>query len=148
MDFMAQDHNRLDEMFKQFRSEKNTNLSEAEKLFSEFKAGLERHIVWEEEMLFPLFESRTGMRNEGPTAVMRIEHRQIKELLERIRSKIETKDTTTGDFENSLVDILSAHNQKEEGVLYPWFDNSLSAREREEALAKMEAPRSGSSAES
>jgi regulator of cell morphogenesis and NO signaling len=148
MDFMAQDHDRLDALFRQFRSEKNTNLSKAEKLLSEFKAGLERHIAWEEDVLFPLFESRTGMRNEGPTAVMRIEHRQIKELLERIRSKIETKDTNTGDLETSLMEILSAHNQKEEGVLYPWFDSSLSTSEREEALAKMGAPRSGSSAES
>ena len=138
-DFMAQDHDRLDAIFRKFRIQKNTNLSEAEKLFSEFKAGLERHIVWEEEILFPLFESRTGMREVGPTAVMRMEHRQIKEHLEKIRAMIAGKDTATITQENSLIQILTAHNEKEEGVLYPWFDDSLSTREREEAFSKIKA---------
>ena len=137
MDFMAQDHDRLDAIFKQFRSKEDTNLLEAETVFSEFKSGLERHIVWEEEILFPLFESRTGMRNEGPTAVMRIEHQQIKQHLGKIRDMIAARETATSDLETSLTEILTAHNQKEEDVLYPWFDNSLSAREQEEALAKM-----------
>ena len=63
MDFMAQDHDRLDAIFRQFQSRKTAGLSDAEKLFSEFKTGLEKHIVWEEEILFPLFEDPTGMRN-------------------------------------------------------------------------------------
>jgi len=139
MDFMAQDHDRLDAIFKQFRSEKHTSLLEAEKLFFEFKAGLEGHIIWEEEILFPLFESHTGMHNESPTAVMRVEHRQIKELLENIRGKIEKKDTGTNELEIALIEILTPHNQKEEGVLYPWFDDSLSPRDRKQALAKIKS---------
>lgn len=138
-DFMARDHDRLDAIFRQFQSQKTTDLSEAEKLFSEFKAGLEKHIVWEEEILFPLFESRTGMRNEGPTAVMRMEHRQIKDILEQIHRKIVTKDRTTSELETGLIEILTSHNQKEEGVLYPWFDQTLGAREQEEILARMGA---------
>lgn len=139
MDFMVQDHDRLDAIFRKFGNQKSTNFLEAEKLFSEFKAGLERHIVWEEEILFPLFESHTGMREAGPTVVMRMEHRQIKQHLENIRVKIATKDTATTAQENSLIEILTAHNEKEEGALYPWFNGSLSAREQEEVLSKITA---------
>jgi hemerythrin-like domain-containing protein len=139
VDFMGQDHDRLDAIFRQFRSQEHVNPSEAEKLFSEFKAGLERHIVWEEEILFPLFESHTGMHSEGPTFVMRMEHQQIREHLEKIRGKIATKDTTSSDLETSLIEILTAHNQKEESVLYPRFDDSLSAGEKKETLARMGA---------
>lgn len=137
MDFMAQDHYRLDGIFRQFRSQKNTSFLEAQKLFLEFKGDLERHIVWEEEILFPLFERHTGMYGEGPTAVMRLEHRQIKEFLQKIRDKAEKKDTDTSELELGLIEILRAHNEKEEGVLYPWFDDSLSAKEREGAFTKM-----------
>ena len=77
------------------------------------------------------------MHSEGPTAVMRIEHKQIKQHLEKIRSKIAAKDPSTGDPEASLIEILTAHNQKEEGVLYPWFDRFLNAREQEEALSRI-----------
>lgn len=79
------------------------------------------------------------MREVGPTAVMRMEHRQIKEHLEKIRAMIAGKDTATIAQENSLIQILTAHNEKEEGVLYPWFDDSLSTREREEAFSKIKA---------
>ena len=48
--------------------------------FEKFKFGLHRHIAWEEEILFPLFEEKTGMTDGGPTFVMREEHRQIKAL--------------------------------------------------------------------
>ena len=139
MGFMAQDHDRLDLIFKEFRSQENTNFAEAEKSFTDFKAGLERHIVWEEEILFPIFEKRTGMHNDGPTHVMRMEHRQIKDYLEKIRSKLATHDTATTELETGLMEVLTAHNQKEEAVLYPWFDSSLSAKEQEETLTRMRA---------
>ena len=33
--------------------------------FKEFKLGLQRHIVWEEELLFPIWEEKTGMVEDG-----------------------------------------------------------------------------------
>ena len=55
MNFMAKDHDRLDSLFTQFRNLRNTDVKKAKGLFHEFKIGLQRHIVWEEEILFPLF---------------------------------------------------------------------------------------------
>lgn len=137
MEFMSKDHDRLDGLFQEFRNLKDRDFSKAENLFTEFKSGLERHIAWEEEILFPIFETKTGMYDSGPTAVMRSEHRQIKEYLGQIRQKIVNQDTKTEELENGLVEVLTAHNLKEENILYPWIDNSVTEKEREEAFVRM-----------
>lgn len=49
LEFMGKDHNRLDGIFKEFRTVKNKDYSRAKGLFHEFKIGIQRHIVWEEE---------------------------------------------------------------------------------------------------
>lgn len=136
-EFMGRDHKRLDGIFNEFRRLKDRDLNKAGNLFSDFKTGLERHIVWEEEILFPAFEDRTGMYSSGPTAVMRMEHRQIKEFLEEIQGRIQKQDLHTGEFEEALIRILSQHDQKEEAVLYPWIDRSLSDEERGEIILKI-----------
>ncbi len=136
-EFMSDDHDRLEVIFKEFQSTKNKDVNQAKDLFHEFKTGLKRHIVWEEEILFPIFEDRTGMQDQGPTAVMRMEHRKIKEFLEAIHDKIVNADINTDTLERGLIEVLTAHNEKEEKILYPWMDNSLSEPETEEAFERM-----------
>ncbi len=116
-DFMAKDHDRLDNLFNRFHAAKATEIESAIRLFSEFKRGLQRHILWGEHILFPVFESRTGMEEQGPTAVMRTEHRQIKGFLEQIHDHLAKKETDTDGFEQDLVETLAKHNRKEETVL-------------------------------
>ena len=69
--FFEQDHDRLDELFKTFQQLKRSDFSKAKEAFKEFKVGLQRHIVREEDLLFPLWEKKTGRLEEGPTVVMR-----------------------------------------------------------------------------
>ncbi len=133
---MGEDHDRLDNIFKEFKSAKNTDKNKAGNLFHQFKTGLQKHIVWEEEILFPLFENKTGMHNAGPTAVMREEHKKIKDFLEKICVGLRGT-MLTEDFEEELIEILTEHNNKEENILYPWIDNSVSDEEKEEAFTKM-----------
>ena len=133
-EFMSRDHDRLDAIFKDFQNKKTSDLEKAKQLFLEFKLGLEQHILWEEEILFPTFEQRTGMREAGPTAVMRMEHGQIKNFLQSIQKEIAKSHRD----EASLIQVLSSHNSKEESILYPWFDNTLSESERAATLSKIE----------
>lgn len=132
-EFMEKDHDRLDGIYQTFR-EARSDQTKARSLFNEFMAGLKRHIAWEEEILFPLFENKTGMRDAGPTAVMKTEHREIEKLLQRILDAIMEE---TSPLENSLLDVLSNHNQKEETILYPWMDNFLDEKEKENAFGRM-----------
>src|SRR5262245_9518428 len=75
--YLSWDHDRLDGLLGEVtRHVEDGHFVQASSIFSTFDQGLRRHIRLEEELLFPLFECRTGMRN-GPTAVMRNEHRQI-----------------------------------------------------------------------
>ena len=85
--FFEQDHDRLDELFKTFQQLKRSDFAKAKEAFKEFKVGLQRHIVWEEDLLFPLWEKKTGRSEEGPTVVMRAEHRQIGQQLEAIHTQ-------------------------------------------------------------
>lgn len=136
-DFYAHDHDRLDGLFKQFQTLKRTEGAQATKHFAGFQSGLTRHIAWEEELLFPAFESKTGMRNTGPTAVMRMEHREIKQLLAVIADGIQN-GVATDTEEQQLLSVLGSHNEKEEGILYPAIDQHLSDSERAAVFAKME----------
>ena len=138
LEFMEKDHDRLDKIFEEFRKTKDTSMPKARTMFHDFKTGLQRHIVWEEEILFPIFEKETGMRDSGPTSVMRLEHRQIKGFLEEIHKKVvEGNADGIDELEDGLLEVLKGHNYKEENVLYPWIDKETNEQERTKAFLKM-----------
>lgn len=134
----AHDHDRLDQLLGTYRRLKHVDFAQAKQAFREFKFGLQRHIVWEETVLFPLFEEKTGMRDRGPTAVMRAEHREIGRCLEALHDKARRQDADSDPEEQALLQALFAHNQKEENVLYPAIDRLSSAEEKAAAFKTME----------
>ncbi len=126
--FMSKDHDRLDEIFERFTQSHDGKSM----IFHEFKQGLQKHIVWEEQILFPVFEQKTAI-TQGPTEVMRQEHLQIKDLLERIQ-----QDVTNTAAARQLHELLLQHNIKEEQVLYPAIDEVTSAAEQQEIIKKIQ----------
>ena len=135
--YFAKHHEELDDSFKSFQMQKYNNYEKAMEAFKRFKNDLERHIVWEERLLFPLWEEKTGMMNSGPTVVMRGEHRHINERLAAISSKLEKGDPDTDSEELALTVLLTAHNMKEERVLYPSLDKLAKDQERDDLYDKM-----------
>jgi regulator of cell morphogenesis and NO signaling len=136
--FYEEDHDRLDELFKIFQTSKRSDFAKAGEALKEFKVGLQRHIVWEEELLFPIWEEKTGMVEDGPTPMMRHEHSQIKQLLDAIHQKVEGQNPETDQDEQALLNLLGSHNRKEERALYPAIDNVTSVEEREKVFRDME----------
>ncbi len=136
MDYMSKDHDRLDALFRKYQ-ESRKDPKTAKEYFRKFKRGLQRHIIWEEQILFPLFEDNAGMGDSGPTAVMRMEHLKIGEILEGIHDKVRNLDTSTGELEMELLSVLKPHNDKEEGILYPWIDESVDDKKRAAAFENM-----------
>lgn len=128
--FFQEDHERLDALFKTFQALKRSDYAKAKDSFIQFKFGLQRHIVWEEEILFPLWERQTGMAEVGPTMVMRAEHRQIGEYLEAIHQKVQQQDPQSDQEEQRLLAVLTSHNKKEELVLYHTIDSILKEEDR------------------
>lgn len=133
-----EDHERLDVLFKSFQTLKRTDVLKAKSAFLEFQAGLQRHVAWEEEVMFPLWEKKSGMTGGGPTIVMRNEHREIGDCLESLARKIQAQNPETDREEETLLDLLDRHNMSEEEVLYPEMDHLISAEERETAFRAME----------
>jgi uncharacterized protein (DUF2249 family) len=126
-DALAWDHDRLDALERDaFAARDRGDRLEAVRLFDEFARGLERHIAFEEAILFPAFEEKTGHPPAaGPTAVMREEHRVIRSLLAEIAAELRDPSASPVDRRRSLGWILGEHNAKEEQILYPMTDAAL-----------------------
>ena len=136
--FMSVDHDRLDNKIKKYSTEKLVDIERAESIFLSFKSELERHIIWEEDILFPVFERKTGIKDGGPTSVMRIEHIEIKKYLQEIKRKLHVKKIQDPCKEEvALFKVLESHNQKEENILYPGIDNLTSEQEKEQMIKQM-----------
>ncbi|HJO76029.1 MAG TPA: hemerythrin domain-containing protein [Pelagibacteraceae bacterium] len=137
---MSVDHDRLDNKIKKYSTEKLVDIERAESIFLSFKSELERHIIWEEDILFPVFERKTGIKDGGPTSVMRIEHIEIKKYLQEIKRKLHVKKIQDPCKEEvALFKVLESHNQKEENILYPGIDKLTSEQEKEQMIKQMSA---------
>ena len=135
--FMGADHDKLDNIFRKFRNIKSRDKNKAIGLFRKFKNDLQRHISLEEDILFPLFETKIGMNETSPIYVMKIEHNEIKDLLSKIDNCFTNGDVNTNVLEDYLIKILSEHNSKEESILYPLIDNSIGEDERRDLLIEI-----------
>jgi iron-sulfur cluster repair protein YtfE (RIC family) len=136
--YLSWDHDRLDGLLdRATRHVWEAQWLDASQAFGEFERGLDRHIRVEEEVLFPLFEARTGIVG-GPTAVLRAEHREIRQGLALMRRGVDAEDPRA--FEEGLAflrSVLPAHNAKEEHILYPTVDRVLAPKEREAVAARL-----------
>ena len=98
---------------------------EAEKQWSAFCRDLEIHLQNEEQTLFPAFEERDG-HTGGPTSVMRMEHQQMRDLVEATTNALKERDIEKylGLSETFMV-LMQQHNMKEEQILYPMTQQML-----------------------
>ena len=125
-DCMTRHHRECDGAFR--RSEEAVDVSDwpaAERHGGTFLREMAHHIEIEEDVLFPAFEEATGMTS-GPTAMMRIEHAQLRELFARMHAAIQAKDAQRYQHSSGTVLVLlQQHNMKEEAMLYPMLDRAL-----------------------
>ena len=140
-DYLQTDHRRLDGIMESFQGAlRAERWEDALSDFREFVLGLRRHIRIEEEILFPVFEEKTGMIDAGPTFVMKMEHKEINELLDRTLSATGGHDNAAAsEAAGALINILMDHNMKEEHILYPESDAFISDTERAQIIKKAQA---------
>ena len=128
--FMSTHHRYCDELFAQAEQAANSrDWPQCAALSTQYVNAMETHFNAEETVLFPAFEQATG-NTMGPTRIMRMEHEQMRELFEQMRSAAEAADQTTflGVTETLLV-LMEQHNMKEENILYPMCDQHLNSPE-------------------
>ena len=126
-EYLTNDHRRCDDVFAKMEERANSSLGDAKEITEKFIADMERHFQREERVMFPEFETKTGMLN-GPTEMMRQEHAQMRNLMNQMLLAIENgdKDKFFGLSETLMI-LLQQHNMKEEQMLYTLAQQHLSA---------------------
>jgi uncharacterized protein (DUF2249 family) len=108
--------------------------------YEAFSSGLRRHIAVEEQILFPIFEERSGLPpDSGPTEVMRAEHREILRLLGEILQTIGDPAKLPDEKRAAFHEILEEHHLKEEGILYPALDDVLTSEEGDALVLRIQS---------
>ncbi len=126
-EYLTNDHRKCDEIFAKMEEGANNSLESAKELAEEFVADMERHFQMEERVMFLEFETKTGM-TQGPTAMMRQEHTQMRALMQQLLEAIDAgnKEKFFGLSETLMI-LLQQHNMKEEQMLYTMAQQHLSA---------------------
>jgi iron-sulfur cluster repair protein YtfE (RIC family) len=139
LEFLGSDHHACDDLFASAEAAvAQKNWDSARSLFGEFQTAMARHLAMEEDVLFPAFESRTGM-STGPTEVMRMEHAQMRDLLQEMAKAVAAGNQNGYlGLSETLNMLMQQHNLKEENMLYPMSDQVLGA-ERDGVIREMEA---------
>jgi len=137
--FMTNDHRDCDENFVYFENMiAEQNWSELKASWDIFSKKLNHHFEMEETVLFPAFESATGMTS-GPTSVMRSEHQQMRTLMLEIEQAMASQDKSQCQgVAETLMLMIQQHNMKEEQMLYPMTDQRTNAAEVIAAMQSVE----------
>jgi hemerythrin-like domain-containing protein len=139
LEFLGSDHHSCDELFASAEeSVGQKNWDGARASFDRFHASMLHHLTMEENVLFPAFEARTSSTG-GPTQVMRMEHEQMRSLMQDMADAMAKTDYEGYlGLSETLNMLMQQHNMKEENVLYPMTDQVL-ASERDSLIRAMEA---------
>ena len=126
LDFMTQDHRHCDDSYAAAEEMVAAGRwDEAGQNWTIFRNALETHLNREENYLFPAFEAKTG-NTQGPTAVMRMEHEQMRSLVSEMDEAFVAKDAESFlGLAETLMILTQQHNMKEEQILYPMSDQVL-----------------------
>lgn len=128
-EYLGDDHARCDDLFAQAEKQVSDGAwDSARASHDEFIRAMERHFTMEESVLFPAFEQASGSEM-GPTAVMRHEHVQMRQLFAAMEEAVQRKssDDYLGNSETLLI-LMQQHNAKEEQILYPMIDRMFGAQ--------------------
>jgi len=139
LDFLGSDHRACDDLFASAESAvAKKDWNSARSLFDQFQAAMARHLAMEEDVLFPAFETQTGMTS-GPTEVMRMEHAQMRDLLQEMDKALAAGNQAGFlGLSETLNMLMQQHNLKEENMLYPMSDRVLGSV-RDRVIHDMEA---------
>lgn len=135
--FFEQDHREIDAILAVVAFEFPEKAVEP---FKEFDRRLERHIHWEEGILFPAVARKAPDLEAGPLRVMKLEHEEIRRhKAAALKALREGDGSLARDHVRAMTGVLKPHNVKEEHILYPACDDLLSGQEAREMFERIRA---------
>lgn len=137
---LSHQHHNCDQLFAQAEaSVAKMQWEHATTDFERFLAAMEHHFSLEEQILFPQVEDHMG-HTGGPTAVMRMEHQQMRQIFTEMAECITNHDSEPYlGLAETLLMLMQQHNAKEEQILYPLSDDLLS-NDRPALLEQLRQP--------
>ena len=135
-EFMTNDHRECDNLYAPLEEALNSaDFEKALALFVPFKKAMLRHFAMEEDVLFPKMEEFVGS-GEGPIYVMKMEHNQIRSIINQLGEAIEAKNQAKAlGLGETFMIMTQQHNMKEEQILYTMADQL--PLDKEETLSQM-----------
>ncbi|MDE2038450.1 MAG: hemerythrin domain-containing protein [Elusimicrobia bacterium] len=135
--FFEKDHREIDALLEAVDYRRP---QESYETFHEFHMRLERHIHWEEGVLFPAVAQRAPHLEMGPIRVMLSEHEQIRLHKSAALRALKLGEGAGAQYAaRTMLSVLADHNAKEERILYPACDSCFSDAEAEALLTKVRA---------
>lgn len=135
--YFERDHDEIDALLASVDFSDHTS---ALPRLAEFDRRLERHIVWEEGTLFPAAARVAPALQEGPIAVMKMEHVSIRRLKQAALDALRRGDAAAAQrLVAEMLSVLSPHNMKEEHMLYPACDQFLAGPAARAVLDEIKA---------
>ncbi len=127
------EHDALDKIFEEYQNYKRTDLIRARKRLLVLKSRLERHLLCEEKIIFPLYERRFRTE-QRPTDVLREENHRVRELI----NLLDGHKPLNNHYEKLLLIILGQHYVKEESAILPALDQILTGDEKADLFQKIQ----------
>jgi hemerythrin-like domain-containing protein len=128
-EYLGKHHGRCDQLCYEAEKSVAAGLWErADESFQEFCAALEQHFAMEENVLFVAFEKAIH-GTDGPTSVMRVEHKKINSVVFMLRDALarRARNAFLGHADTLNI-MIRQHNQVEDDIFYPMIDRMFSAQ--------------------
>lgn len=128
-DELIREHREVEQLLDRLEAlllEPASNKQEIDKTFLLVRRDLALHLRKEEEAYFPALEAYLPA-NSGPLAVMLMDHNELRKLEEEFPQH-------AGEF----IEVLRAHIQKEDHVLFPFAEQRFTPEQRDAVLAGMQ----------
>ena len=126
-------HRSINRLFKEYQDQKNIDTQKAKKLFNKFASDLQRHMLWEERILFPILAKEGHGNYSHAVEVIKNEHKKILQLLKDLYLKISTDKESQTEEEN-LINALIKHEEFEDDILHPAVNRSSDKKKAFEAI--------------
>lgn len=132
-ELMVNDHERLMEMFNDFKATARFDSETAARIFSRFEKEFRKHMNVEEKLISTVFKKSTGEKeNLLPISdSLRLEHERLLLKMAGIAAALKKNDVPDS---NGFFLMLRHHKNIEDRLFYPKLDEILEEREKNSVI--------------
>ena len=145
-ELLEEDHARLDAIADEMLRNLQVDPVRAVVQAHHFCEGMHRHVTSEEAVVFPHYRAHFGASGDATSATMEREHRAMLHYTGRLRAAAEKmlvvheREQAASEVKRvlrGLGAVVAEHSDKEERMMFPLLDRTLSEGQREDLLRKL-----------